>query len=207
MKRLMGLLGWMFLLTACGSVAPTPEEVFLRLEMPAPNPTGAKRWTEGNLRVAPMLASGLHKERALAYTRDHGSSLQQSRYQLWVDSPEHMLQYEIAAYLRGAQVAPQIMTEHSSKAQLVVMGRITRFELLARSDASSMLAGIELTVRDASRDQSLFVKDYLANEPMDGATPTAVAQAMSRAVATICAEFVADASRILNPLLARESAP
>jgi ABC-type uncharacterized transport system auxiliary subunit len=195
----------LFALTACGSVAPLPEDVFLRLAVAVPSPVGAP-WTAGDIRIAPPVASGLYKERALAYTRDGGSSLQQSRYQLWIDSPEHMLQQELAAYLRGAQPGVQVVTESAAKSRLVVAGRITHFEQLARSDSLSMMAGLELTVRDLQREQTLLVKAYVATEPMEDATPTAVAQAMSRAVATICAAFVVDISSI-KPLLARESAP
>jgi len=188
------------LLCGCGTVTPLPQDVFLRLDVTAPTKTVAKPWTTGALRVAPLVASGLHKERQLAYTRDQGNSLQQSHHQLWVDSPEKLLQYEVARYLRQARVATEVGTDYAARAALVVSGRVLRFEQVIDRAASGMSATVELALRHGKADEWVLAKEYAAFEPLAESTPTAAAQAMSRALATICAAFVADVDAALSDL-------
>ncbi len=204
MRQLI-IAGLTVALAACGAVAPLPEEVFLRLAVPAPASAGDG--TVGELRVAPIIANGLHKERALAYTRDDGHSLQLSHHELWIESPEQLLQQELATYLRGALGGLQVVTETSAHAARVVTGRITRFEQQLQKDGKSMVAGLELAVRDPRQGNTLFVKSYSATEPLHEATPSAIAQAMSRAVAAIFAAFIVDAGDTLKPPFAKDSAP
>ncbi len=193
-------------LAACGSVAPLPEEVFLRLTVLMPASPASGHASPGELRVAPLVASGLHKERALAYTRDGGQSLQLSHDEFWIDSPEQLLQQALAACLRGA-LHERVVTEASPQVKRFVTGRITRFEQQFAADGTSMVAGLELTVREVRHEHTLFSKTYVETEALEEATPTAVARAMSRAVGTICATFVGDAGDTLKPSFARESAP
>jgi ABC-type uncharacterized transport system auxiliary subunit len=196
------------LLTGCGTVAPIPEDVFLRLQLTTAPVLAETPWGAEEVRVTPLVASGVHKERALVYTSDHGSSLHQANHLLWIDHPEHMLQHEIARYLRAAKIAPQVLTEHSTHTRLVVSGRLLRFEQVTQDGLPSMSVEIELMVRDAPRDRRLFEKAYAVTETQDERTATAAALAMSRAVATLCAAFVADVSAArIDRQLGEELAP
>lgn len=197
MRRCAALILGVFL-AGCGAVQPVPPDVFLRLEVAGPTAPVRQPWRTGTIRVAPLSASGLHKERALAYTRDNGSSLQQAHHQLWIDSPERLVQYEIARYLRRAGVAAEVSTELTANTALVISGRVLRFEQDQRADSTVMRASLELAARDPARDQWHFVKEYAALEPLPEPTATAAAQAMSRALGAICAAFVDDVDTAIS---------
>ena len=191
MKRRALLLAGL-LVTGCGTVAPVPPDVFIRLDVLPPTNPSSRPWTRGVLRVAPIVASGLHKERALAITRDAGQSLAQAHHQLWIDGPERMLQYELARYLRAAAVAKSVGTEPAPAATLVVSGRIIRFEQEIEDTSAVMRVHLELSARELGNDRSL-TREYAAGERLDDATPGAAARAMNRAVGEVFAAFVRDA--------------
>jgi len=189
-----------FVLAACGSVAPTPQDVFMRLQLGKPKVSDA--WSDSAVRVLPLSAASLYNERALVYTRDLGYSLKQSPNLLWIDNPRRMLQHAIADYLREAGIAPTVAT-HEHGGELLVIGHIAHFERSADAGSAVMRAAIGFVIRRVDGDRALFAKEYAHTVSIGDATPTAQAQAMSEAVAHICAEFVADSGRALQLSIAK----
>lgn len=207
MKRMYFRFFWLGpvgLLAGCGAPAPVPDDVFLRLSAPPVIPSTGRTWPADEVRVAPIAASGLHRERALVVTEDAGSTLTQSRYRLWIDSPERMLQAYFAACLRDAGVAPRVVDEPGARTGFAVVGRLLRFEQEIGPGTSRVIASIEFAVRDVRREESVFTRDFSAEEVLTDASPTAVAQGMSRATARICADFVGTAGPALNAITSRE---
>lgn len=201
MKRVrFGLVG---VLAGCGAVAPVPQDVFLRLSPPASIPSAGQAWPGEEVRVAPIAASGLHRERPLVVTEDAGSTLMQSRYRLWIDSPERLLQSYFTACLREAGIAPRVVAEAGARTGFAVSGRLLRFEQEVQPGAARVVAGVEFVVRDVRRDDAVFARTFSAEEALADTTPTAIAQGMSRATARICADFVSAAGPALNPIETR----
>ncbi|MGE3389513.1 MAG: ABC-type transport auxiliary lipoprotein family protein [Gammaproteobacteria bacterium] len=195
------------LAAGCGSVAPVPPDVFIRLDVPPPAAPVRSPWTGGVIRVAPLVASGLHKERALAITRDAGQSLAQAHHQLWIDPPERMLQHELARYLRAAAVASSIGTGPAVDTALAVSGRILRFEQEIEPGAMKMRVHLELSA-SARGKRGILTREYAASAPLDDATAGAAARAMNRAVGDVFAAFVRDAgSAFPGPETAGKPAP
>lgn len=198
-----GLVSLVGILAGCGAVAPVPQDVFLRLSPPASIPSAGQPWPGEEVRVAPIAASGLHRERPLVVTEDAGSTLTQSRYRLWIDSPERLLQSYFTACLREAGIAPRVVAEAGTRTGFAVTGRLIRFEEDVQPGAARVVAGVEFAVRDIRRDDTVFARAFSAEEVLADTTPTAIAQGMSRAAARICADFVASAGAALNSTQAR----
>jgi ABC-type uncharacterized transport system auxiliary subunit len=193
-------------LAGCATVAPVPQDVFLRLSLPQTIPTSGQPWPGEEIRVAPIAASGLHRERPLVLTEDAGSTLTQSRHRLWIDSPERLLQSFFMDCLRDANVAPRIVAEPGAQTGLVVSGRLLRFEQEVRPGATQVVAGVEFVVRDVRRNDTLLAREFSAEETLADASPTAIAQGMSRAAARICTDLASAAGLALNPVQSRGSA-
>lgn len=184
-------------LVGCGGIPPLPQEIFIRLT-PTASPSNVVRFPAGVAwRVAPFHGSGIHKERALAYTRDHGNSLQQQSRIFWLDSPERLLQATLAAYLRAGADA-SVTTERSSGAGLEVFGVIQRFEQDLSEDQVALDAGLVIELRRQPSGHLLFTKEYRVRQPTSDATALHAATAMSEAVAQIYAQFAADAAAALK---------
>ncbi|MSR13898.1 MAG: hypothetical protein EXR86_04900 [Gammaproteobacteria bacterium] len=203
MKAALGLV-LLSTLAGCGSVEPLPEEVFLRLNLPTSNgASAAPRWTSGELRVAPVKASGLYRERALAFSKDGGTSLQLHRYLLWLDTPSEMVQQTLVEFLQARGVAPQVVTTQSPATALELAATVTKYEQLIAGQASVMQAEIAFQLREPG-GESLFVKAYRAEEVSPDDSPATLATVMARVIANVYSQFANDATVVLQPAVARE---
>ncbi|MGR9089480.1 MAG: ABC-type transport auxiliary lipoprotein family protein [Gammaproteobacteria bacterium] len=185
-------------LSACGSMKPLPSDAFYRLNVPGAAPA-AKAWTEVPVRVAKFSASGVHRDRPIAYSGADSVVVGQHRYDLWIDSPERMLQNELVRYLRDAHVAPIVTGSSVSGAAVEVRGRIDRLDHVVESDAPGVVVELhlELALR-GKRDAVVFARAYRESRTLAGGGMAAVAGAMSEAVGAIFAQFAADAGGALQ---------
>ncbi len=185
-------------LSACGSMKPLPSDTFYRLNVPGAAPASAA-WTELPVRVAKFDASGVHRERPIAYSGDGDVVVGQHRYHLWIDSPERMLQNELVRYLRDARVAPLVTGSSVSGPAIEVRGRIDRMDDIPAPDAPGVVVELhlELTVR-GERSAIVFSRAYREPRTLSDRDMTAVAAAMSGAVGAIFAQFTADAGGALQ---------
>ncbi|MBI2801478.1 MAG: membrane integrity-associated transporter subunit PqiC [Gammaproteobacteria bacterium] len=190
-------------LVGCGGITPLPQEIYIRLALAVPPSNVVQFPASAAWRVAPFRGSGVHKERALAYTRDHGKSLQQYPRIFWLDSPERLLQATLAGYLRaGANV--QVTTERASNAGLEVFGIIQRFEQDLSDDQIAVDADLVIELRRQSSGRLLCTKEYRVRQSIGDASAVHVATAMSEAVTQIYAQFATDAAAALKSDVASE---
>ncbi len=185
-------------LAACGSMKPLPSDTFYRLNVPLAAPA-ARAWPGVPVRVAKFVASGVHRERPIVHSGADGVVVGQHRYDLWIDSPERMLQNELVRYLRDARVAPVVTGSSVSGKATEVRGRIDRMDHIAEAGNSAVIVELhlELVVR-GQRDAVVFARAYRESRPLAGSTMAAVAGAMSAAVGAIFAQFTADAGGALQ---------
>jgi ABC-type uncharacterized transport system auxiliary subunit len=184
--------------TGCGTVAPVPDDVFLRLSLPVVAPeVSTAGWTKGEVWVAPVKASGLYHERAVAYSTDQGSSLRQHRYLFWLDSPGELIQATLRDFLRANRVAPQVVEKSSPVVTLEVETTLDKFEQHIAPSENVMQVQLSFAIRDHLTARSLFSRTYTAAETSTD-SPTEIAAAMGRGTAHVYALFVRDASAALQ---------
>lgn len=184
-------------LGACGTMKPLPSDKFYRLNVPPA--AAAQAWSGAPVRVAKFVASGVHRERPIAYAGADGVVVGQHRYDLWIDSPERMLQNELVRYLRDARVAPVVTGSSLAGKAIEVRGRIDRMDNLVESGDPGVIVELhlELVVR-GRRDEVVFARAYSETRTPAGSSIAAVAGAMSEAVGAIFARFTADAGGALQ---------
>lgn len=185
-------------LGACGGMKPLPSDTFYRLNIPSAAPV-AQAWSGKPVRVAKLTASGIHRERPIAYSGADSVVVGQHRYDLWIDSPERMLQNELVRYLRDAQVAPIVTGSSVSATAIEIRGRIDRMDNIVESAEPGVIVELhfELVIR-GQRDAVVFARAYRESRTPAGSTMAAVAGAMSEAVGAIFARFTADAGGALQ---------
>lgn len=188
-------------LSGCGSMKPLPSDTFYRLKIAplAPASTGGTQWTDNMVRVAKFRGSGVHRERAIAYSETDQVVIKQHRYHLWIDSPERMLQNELVSYLRAANVAPAISTSDFSNDGLEIQAQIRQMDHVVVTDGASIVVALALELVKKNAGKSLVLgKEYRESRSISGNDMSAVAVAMSDAVGVILERFVADASAALQ---------
>ncbi len=185
-------------LTACGSMKPLPSDTFYRLNVPPAQPA-EQAWPTVPVRVAKFAASGVHRERPIAYAGADSVVVGQHRYDLWIDSPERMLQNELVRYLRDARVASVVTGSSVSGAAIEVRGRIDRMDNIVAPGEPGVVVELHLElVLRGQRDAVVFARAYRESRTPVDSTMTAVASAMSGAVGAIFARFTADAGGALQ---------
>jgi len=185
-------------LTACGSMKPLPSDTFYRLNVPPAQPA-AQAWPAVPVRVAKFSASGVHRERPIAYSGADSVVVGQHHYDLWIDSPERMLQHELVRYLRDAHVASVVTGSSISGAAIEVRGRIDRMDNIVAPAGPGVVVELHLElVLRGQRDAVIFARAYRESQTPADSTMTAVAGAMSGAVGAIFARFTADAGGALQ---------
>ncbi|MGH8597594.1 MAG: ABC-type transport auxiliary lipoprotein family protein [Gammaproteobacteria bacterium] len=193
-------------LASCGSVAPLPDDVFLRPALPTTEvrASGAQGWTNGELRVAPVKAAGLYHERAIAYSDDDGASLRQHRYLFWLEPPEEIVRQSLIEHLRASGVAPQVVSQSSTAVSLEVVATIKRFEQLVSAEGRAMQAEVGFQIRTLPDGESVFNQSYRAREVCTEATAAASALAMGRALDGVFTQFEHTANAVLQARFAKE---
>lgn len=190
-------------LTGCAKAPPVPVDRFYRLPEPSVAALGADRTRWGQLvHVRALQADGLHTERAVLFSEDvQAVSLVRYHYHHWVDGPPRLVQDYVATSLRQAVPSALILTEPDGRPDVVVSGKVKRFEHhvpLGKGEGRAMVA-LELRVSRASGSAPVWVKDYQAVVDVRGVGMTATINAFGQAMSDIVSAFVADASSALAP--------
>ncbi len=186
--RMLFCLG-LVLLAGCGSLTATPRDHFYRLDVEAGAPPTPARGTQDSVYVAPFAANGLHSERAVVYAHADGTTLEQSAYHFWVDSPRVMLQQALTDYLRE-QGMPATLQRARTTAR-TVQGRIVRFERGA-ADGGSAEVLLEFEIRGPRGREPGTVRRYARSVPLGDVPMAQAVAALNRATGEIFAEFAQD---------------
>jgi ABC-type uncharacterized transport system auxiliary subunit len=189
-------------LVGCGSMKPLPGDTFYRLTIEPGRPahSDGSRWTEKSIRVAKFQASGLHRERAIAYSEQDQVVVKQHRYHLWIDSPERMLQNELISYLRAAGVAPVISASELAGEGFEVRGQIRQMDQVIDG-----IGGVKIVVvlafelvSKGSGKALILGREYRESHTVPNSDIKASAVAISGAIGVIFARFAADAGNALR---------
>lgn len=195
-KRWIALLGWAALLGACS--APTvPDFTYYRLPRPQPLPADPAPLFGQALVVELFGAEGVYADQALIYALDPGAQeLRQYHYQMWTDSPSHILQRRLIGLLRDAGVAARVTDELPASAQAArVRGAILRFDRVPTADGGyHAVIGLRLRA-DAGDGTPLLDEYYRAERPAAGRDLKATVDAYGAALDEIFAKFHNDLRR------------
>jgi ABC-type uncharacterized transport system auxiliary subunit len=180
---------------------PLPSDTFYRLNIDFDSvviPAG-QRWTDKTIRVAKFRASGVHRERAIAYSEHGGLLVKQHRYQLWIDSPERMLQNELVSYLRAIGAAPGVTGSESADAGFEIQGRIRRMDQVIEGDTlnATVVLAFELLERGGAQTL-IFGREYRESRTVSSDDMRATISAISDSVTAIFERFVGDAGDALR---------
>ena len=113
-------------------------------------------------------------------------------YHLWADSPERMLQQQLAEFLRAAHVADQVATpDVGAEPNWIAGGTLRRLDVVGGS-APAADVELELWLRDAGGRTPPFRQTYRVERPAGGDGMEAAVRALSEAVGAAFEAFLAD---------------
>jgi ABC-type uncharacterized transport system auxiliary subunit len=188
--------GWLaaaaLLLLACVA-GPAPRDHFYRLEVPAPTAVRSEPLLPGTLVVQRLASDDLLRERPIV-RRDGPDSTEVTpyAYHLWADSPERMIQQQLAGFLRAARAAEQVVTpEVGADPSWTVGGRLRRLDVVGGA-APAAEVELELWLRDARGRTPPVRQTYRVERPVGGEGVEAAVRALSDAVGAAFEAFVAD---------------
>lgn len=184
-------------LTAC-SAPVVPDFTYYRLPRPQPLPSVPAPWFRGALVVELFNANGIYGDQALVYALDPGAQqVRQYHYQMWTDSPPHILQRRLIEQLRNAGVSPQVTDEMPASAQAVrIRGTILRFDRVPTADGGYQ-AVLALRLRvDAGNGTPLLEEYYRADRAAAGTELKSTVDAYGAALDEIFAKFLEDLRRV-----------
>jgi ABC-type uncharacterized transport system auxiliary subunit len=187
-----GLAAAVLAVSACVA-GPAPRDHFYRITVPAPAASRAEPLLPGTLVVQRLASDDLLRERPIAHRESPGSAeVTPFAYHLWADSPERMLQQQLAAFLRAARVAEPVATpDVGAEPDWIAGGSLRRFDLVG-GDAAAAEVELELWLRDARGRTPPFRQTYRVDRPAGGDGMEAAVQALSEAVGAAFEAFVAD---------------
>jgi ABC-type uncharacterized transport system auxiliary subunit len=182
------------LLSACASSPPVPDDHYYRLTMLQPEQTMERPKFTGVLKVDPVKAYGIYRERALLYSRsDHPEELQQHRYHYWIDTPSRLIRDQLVDFLRASQIA-----ENVAGSQLPVQGDIKlklslkQFErVIDKSEPQRVRVTLDALLLNAD-GKPLLTRRYQRLLTTSGASIAASVRSFDQALSEIYAELLKD---------------
>ncbi|MBI4183438.1 MAG: membrane integrity-associated transporter subunit PqiC [Proteobacteria bacterium] len=195
--RLIVVLALALPVGGCGGSAPVPRDHYYRLEVAPPERALSAPLFDGALEVRRFLADGLLAERALLFSRREASfELDRYDYHYWVEPPSRLLQEELVAFLRQANIARAVITsEQRAGAPYVLTGKIRRLERLVGATGASVLVELELGVGQGGERGLEVIQVYRAERPAAESGIPATVAAYGQAVGGIFRAFLADLTR------------
>lgn len=150
------------LLAACASSPPVPDDHYYRLTTVQPEQSNVSPKFKGVLKVDPVKAYGIYRERALLYSRsEHPEELQQHRYHYWIDTPSRLIRDQLVDFLRASQIAESV-----AGSQLQVQGdlklklSLKQFERVIEKSAAHRVRVTLEALLIASDGKQLMTKRY-----------------------------------------------
>jgi len=184
------------ILSACGSVAPVPEDQFYRLRAKAPSTALSKPLLQGTLVVERFVADGLTAGRPLVFS-EAGKPYQvkEFHYHFWTQPPTVMLRDELVNYLRARKVADVVVTpEMRVTPDYVLIGKINRLEKVNGSPPKAVLE-IELGVRKVRGGKLVILDTYRVETQSSGSGVDAAVESLNISLTDVYAEFIAALSK------------
>ncbi len=181
-----------FLLSACGTVPPVPEDQFHRLGEPRDVAAALAGAPIPDLLVKQLRSDGIHADRALLLSSDPaGYDLQRYHYHFWADPPPRLLQQQLIRHLRAAGARGRVSEDPGLlERPWRIGGRLLAFEELRPEEGPHRVTvAVELSVAAAGRS---LIREFRRMEQVEADTMHAVVAAYDRAVAAILEQFTAE---------------
>ena len=195
------------LLGGCGASEPVKPDRFYSLGA-VPQRTAATVPAPAILLVNSLAAQGFLGGRQIVY-RTRESPLVVQRYEdlLWEDPPSRAIAAALVEALRAAKVFQfVVIPADRARADFLLGGEVERFEHLPTEQPPRVSASFTLTLVRANDRGSIANRRYSGEEPVDGVSPDAMAEAFNRLTARLVAEAVRDLET-LKPRLVGNSGP
>lgn len=197
MKRNFLILLVLLGLVACGSAPPVPTDHFYRLVLP--RDTEKQQLYGGVIYVGNFIADGLYNDRAVLFVNDkEGRELQQHHYHFWITSPPHLLQDYLVDYLRQTGASSMILAGPSTKGGIKISGKIQEFDYQVQGDRKTANVALELRLDSYGAEKPVLVKEYRAEESINGNDMEDIVAAFNRATLAVYDQFIADMKGTIN---------
>lgn len=210
MRRLITpLLIAPFLAGCLGSAPPVPRDHYYRLLVSSPTDVTAETRLPGVIRVEPLQADGLLRERPVLYSGSGSShEVQQHNYHYWTDAPPLMLHDQLVTYLRQSNVARSVVTpDMRVRADYQVSGRVKRLEQLLGGGPPRVFVEMELALVRLSDNALLLVDNFAEEEPEAGASVGSAIVALNKATRRLFDRFLDRALKTVSPMAADLTRP
>jgi ABC-type uncharacterized transport system auxiliary subunit len=182
------------LLSACAKVPPVPTDHYYRLTEPQVDriPSGSSLV----IAVAPFIGDLVYRDRAIVYSDTDDNRLQHYRYHFWSDSPVRFMQHHTVDYLMARGMAGMVVTSMAIEADLVIHGRIRRFERSLVSGEPRSLVAVRFQVDGKEARSPVLIKDYSAVIVNRGSSVSDAVASFDAAVAEVLEAFVNDLEQL-----------
>ena len=191
------------LLAGCfGSAPPVPRDHYYRLLVSSPVDLSAEGHIANVIRVEPLQADGLLRERPLLYSESGASyEVQQHNYHYWTDAPPHMLQDQLVTYLRQSNIARSVVTpDMRVRADYQISGKVKRLERLLGGGPPRVFVELELALVRLSDNTLLLVDSFAEQEPEAGNSVGSAIVALNKATGRVFRRFLGEAQRASAPM-------
>lgn len=188
-------------LTGCGSAPPLERDRNYSLAPKVPQ-TGAGTPTGAILLVNDLAARGFLGGRQIVYrTREEPLVVDRYEHYLWAEPLPRALAQSLVGAIRDAGVFRfVVIPADRARADYLLGGEVSQFEHRPTDQPPRVVATLNLSLVSADQRRSLWTRQYSGEEPVQAATPDAMAEAFNRLTARLVGEVVRDL-RALRPRL------
>lgn len=182
------------LLTACGAPEPAQRDRFYTLSPRVPGVGATAAPLRATLLVNDLAARGFLGGRQVVFrTREQPLEVQRYNLLLWEEPPGRAIARDLAGALRTAGLFEFVITPaQRTRTDYILGGELDRFEHLPTASPPQVVADFSLTLMGSADRRSLFSRRYLSQEPTQGDTPEAMAQAFNRLAGRLIGDAVRD---------------
>ncbi len=179
----------------CFGSAAVPEDRYYLLPEKKNNINRYDQPVVESVAVAQIMAEGLYRERSILFINAKSPlELRQYHYRHWAKAPTYLLQDDIVDLFRQANYAKDVLRfDPKSQVDVIVKGRILRFEQIIESNESYVNVAIEFDVLNRQAGQNKkWRKIYKIREKTEGASVHNIVEAFGRALSKIYVIFLSD---------------
>lgn len=187
MKRLLGLATATLLLAGCAS-APAPT--YYRLDFLPPSLERPAKPLDLTLALPPLKAPEPLARANILY-QTSSLSLKHNPNQLWLDPPVKLVHQHLVQAFQASGFFDRLTTSRlTTEADLIVNGRLNRFEQVCRPDGWYAEVALWVEVETGSEEMILFSGEVAASRLAETETTEALAAAMGQALGECLSRIV-----------------
>jgi ABC-type uncharacterized transport system auxiliary subunit len=182
------------LLVACATTAPVPDDHYYRLLASWKPLPGDSSPITATLKVDPIKAYGIYRERALLYTLEsHPEQLRQHRYHYWIDTPSQLIRDHLIEFLRSHRVAERVIgSQLAVTADLRLKLTLKQFERIVTPGAADRVrVALDAVIID-SDGKPVKIVSYQREKTAAGASISASVNAVTMSLNEIYSEIAQD---------------